>query len=100
MVELLLQNGATWDCRDAIGRTPLHYTIIFNQPHIAKALLQRGTDRYSTLGGLSRGSVVSLAVAACCYLLCGRLMAVSTSLASYLVCHSLVILCRGMHSVC
>ena len=88
MVELLLQNGASWDCRDALGRTPLHYTIIFNQPHIAKALLQRGADRYSILGGISGLSHITCSG---CLLppACGRHMALSTTLASCLICRSL-----------
>ena len=41
IVEYLLQNGAQWDFRDECARQPLHYSIIFSRPDLAKSFLPK-----------------------------------------------------------
>ena len=56
IAELLLKAGATVDCTNTMGATPLMNTAITNQPAVTKVLLAHGADRSlknvrSSLGG-------------------------------------------------
>ncbi|KAE8802191.1 ADP-ribosylation factor GTPase-activating protein AGD3 [Hordeum vulgare] len=48
MVELLLQYGASVNCTDSRGRTPLHHSILKGRRVHAKLLLSRGADSQAT----------------------------------------------------
>lgn len=43
--EYLLQNGASHAARDARGRTPLHYALLYDCVDAAKSLLSRGANK-------------------------------------------------------
>eukprot|EP00884_Botryococcus_braunii_P002527 jgi/Botrbrau1/12275/Bobra.0323s0015.1 len=43
--EYLLQNGASHSAKDARGRTPLHYAVLYDSVNAAKSLLLRGANK-------------------------------------------------------
>ena len=67
IAELLLKHGATVDCRNGMGATPLMNTAITNQPDVAKVLLAHGADTAlkmndgTTAGDISKSSSPAVA---------------------------------------
>ncbi len=44
LLKFLLQIGASWQHKDAQGRTPLHYAVLHDSVECAKLLLKRSVE--------------------------------------------------------
>jgi len=63
LLELLLQNGASWQQTDAGGRSALHYALLHDGVECAKQLLRRGGGQLAGMRDSRGQSAMDLCLA-------------------------------------